>query len=301
MRRSDDLKELIAAMVKAQAQMPNATRDKQGMDGNRTYPYATLASVIDTMREPFTSNGLCHWQCVRLTESGEVSVETFIAHVSGQMYSEVLARKPDRRDNVKGLGSEISYLKRYALMAMAGIAAEEDDEGIERGQNAPRRAEAGNKPPMPTRRAAKEAVKANAAPEPTTIDAEPETEVPFEDHEGENQCAYMLPGEAKSLQAAIDQDMSAASEKGADAVNAAWELHRASIALLPPDAQAALKKKGQELLGVNRRAGKEAVAQHEGQLDPTPSVGPPTPPPAGYDMPDIPPILDRRPNGGARK
>ena len=281
MHKSTEVNEIAAALAKAQGEMGHAIKD--ATNPHFRSQYATLVSVIEAVREALSKNGVFYWQPAETDPDGNVCVTTHLIHSSGQWVASELKMAPGKKD-AQGVGATITYARRYGLMAACGIAPGDDDDAnvIVAKNTRPR--------PVP----------ADRAPKPPMPDT-PEAAVPFEDHEGKNQCTYMLPGEAKSLQAAIDQDMSAASEKGADAVSAAWELHRASIALLSADAQAALKKKGQDLLGVNRRAGKEAVAQHEGEPDPTPTVGPPTPPPAAYDMPDIPPILDRRPNGGARK
>ena len=233
MKRTDSITDLIGALVKAQAEMPNAFMDAEGMDGNRTYPYATLASVIEAIRKPFANNGLCFWQCVSMTPEKAVCVETTIAHVSGQTISEQLIRTPDRRDNVKGLGSEISYLKRYAVMAMAGCAAAVDDDEIEAGgrKGSAKRVSTDKAPapPMPTRRAAKEMVKAaegEPRPEPTTFPdtSDPSDIVTLTDRHG-NTATYSMSGEPTSIAAAIQTDLVDCAADSAGELERAWERH----------------------------------------------------------------------------
>ena len=142
-------------------------------------------------------------------------------------------------------------------------------------------------------------VPADKAPSPPKPPPPGSTQHEFADCYGEI-STYTLPDEAASVRAAVEHDLSQAATIGGDAVREAWERHKPLVALLPDTSQKALKKKGQELLGVNRRAGKEAVAASQGEPDPVPTVGPPTPPPAAYDMPDIPDYLRREPNGGAQ-
>ena len=100
-------------------------------------------------------------------------------------------------------------------------------------------------------------------------------------------ATYELPDEANSVRAAIESDLSEAANMGPDAVKDAWERHRPAVAQLEADVQAAVKAKAQGLLGVKRRAAKEAVAQHEGEPDPTPTVG---------EMEPIPDHLRREPS-----
>lgn len=126
MNRSETVKELAAALCKAQATMLGAARAKEAAITNtRSYKYADLASVWDACREPLTANGLSVIQAARSIQAG-VEIETLLLHSSGEWISETLAI-PVQRGDAQGFGSALTYCRRYGLMAMIGIAPEDDD------------------------------------------------------------------------------------------------------------------------------------------------------------------------------
>lgn len=126
MIKSETLELLAAALVKAQAKLKPAPMDRKNtFFGSK---YATLASVIETIREPFAANGLTFTQMPR-TEGDMVYVQTVFLHTSGQYLGSEVGARPTKTDP-QAYGSAITYLKRYGLQAMAGISsADEDDDG----------------------------------------------------------------------------------------------------------------------------------------------------------------------------
>jgi len=123
MRQSEQITELFAALAKAQGEIIPAKKDVENTFFKSKY--ADLASVQDVLREPLSKNGLSVIQLARNIESG-VEVETILAHSSGQFISETLACPLQKKD-AQGIGLAITYLRRYGLMAMCGVAAEDDD------------------------------------------------------------------------------------------------------------------------------------------------------------------------------
>lgn len=115
--------DLAAALCKAQAQMEGAKKDAN--NPHFKSKYADLASVWDAIRGPLTSNGLSVVQLLRSTQNG-VAVETILMHASGQQISDVFA-VPASKNDAQGYGSAATYARRYALMAMVGVAPEDDD------------------------------------------------------------------------------------------------------------------------------------------------------------------------------
>jgi hypothetical protein len=115
--------DLAAALCKAQAQMEGAKKDAN--NPHFKSKYADLASVWDAIRAPLTSNGLSVVQLLR-SISGGVEVETILMHASGQQISDVFA-VPATKNDAQGYGSAATYARRYALMAMVGVAPEDDD------------------------------------------------------------------------------------------------------------------------------------------------------------------------------
>lgn len=125
--QSDSLNELASALAKAQGEITGASKD-------RTNPafqskYATLASCWDACREPLSKNGLAVIQRVSEASRNVVSVETLLVHSSGQWVSQVV-RLPVDKPTAQGVGSAITYARRYGLSAAVGVApADDDDDG----------------------------------------------------------------------------------------------------------------------------------------------------------------------------
>jgi hypothetical protein len=115
--------DLASALCKAQAQMEGAKKDAN--NPHFKSKYADLASVWDAIRGPLTSNGLSVVQLLR-SIAGGVEVETILMHASGQQISDVFA-VPATKNDAQGYGSAATYARRYALMAMVGVAPEDDD------------------------------------------------------------------------------------------------------------------------------------------------------------------------------
>lgn len=127
MRMSDQINDLAAALVKAQGEIGGAKKDSENPHFRSSY--ADLASVWDACRAPLTKHGLCVMQFPRLTVSDGgvlLDLETVLAHTSGQFMAEtlsVIVSKPD----AQGIGSALTYARRYALSAVVGVAPEDDD------------------------------------------------------------------------------------------------------------------------------------------------------------------------------
>jgi hypothetical protein len=122
-RRSENINELAAALAKAQGQMSPAKKDTKGVHNSK---YADLASCWEAIRKPFADNGLAIMQAPIPTEGTFVSIETILVHSSGQWQSSILTMVPVKNDP-QGIGSCLTYARRYALSAMTGVCPEDDD------------------------------------------------------------------------------------------------------------------------------------------------------------------------------
>lgn len=117
------LKNLAGALCKAQAEMEGAKKD--ALNPHFRNKYADLASVWEAIRGPLTKNGLSVVQLLRSVQGG-VEVETILLHSSGERISDVFAMPASKAD-AQGYGSAATYARRYALMALVGVAPEDDD------------------------------------------------------------------------------------------------------------------------------------------------------------------------------
>lgn len=118
---------LYEALANAQGEMENATKDVENTFFKSKY--SDLASVRTAIREPFAKNGLAVIQLPRYdSDTGLVTVRTILTHKSGvTLEDEEPLSLPVGKKDAQAVGSAITYARRYALMAIAGIAPEDDD------------------------------------------------------------------------------------------------------------------------------------------------------------------------------
>ncbi len=123
MKMSETIAELATALSKAQGQIDDATKD--GINPAFRSKYADLAAYRAVIREPLAVNDLSIIQLPR-TRQGFVEVETILMHKSGEFVSETL-EIPVPKFDAHGIGSGISYGRRYGLMSVLCLAAVDDD------------------------------------------------------------------------------------------------------------------------------------------------------------------------------
>jgi hypothetical protein len=123
MTHSEQINEIAAALAKAQGQIEGAKKDSTNPHFKSSY--ADLSSVWDACRKALTTNGLSVVQGAE-SEDGRVGITTVLLHVSGQWMKSTLFMRP-AKDDPQGVGSCLTYARRYALSAMVGVAPEDDD------------------------------------------------------------------------------------------------------------------------------------------------------------------------------
>lgn len=137
MKTSDTIKELSTALSQAQAAMRPAAANS--VNPHFKSNYADLASIWNACREPLTKNGLAVVQTPDTDDRNNVVVTTRLTHISGEWVESALAI-PIQKPTPQGIGSLITYARRYALAAIVGVAPEGDDddgEGAEARQAKP--------------------------------------------------------------------------------------------------------------------------------------------------------------------
>ena len=122
--QSETIGKLAEALSKAQGSMSAAARSGKGNYGY----YATLDSVWDAARKPLADNGLAVTQATDISESGDMVMVTTLMHSSGEWIGGVYPVRP-AQNTPQGMGSAITYARRYSLSAMLGLAADDDDDG----------------------------------------------------------------------------------------------------------------------------------------------------------------------------
>lgn len=126
--QSEKIQELAAALGKAQAAIRGAQKD--GRNPHFRSMYATLDSVWQACREQLTSNGFSVLQTFGANETVGDYMETLLLHTSGQwVSSRIRWAPPGGGSDAQKLGSYLTYLRRYALSALVGVAPTDDDDG----------------------------------------------------------------------------------------------------------------------------------------------------------------------------
>ena len=123
MTKSDTIASLAAALNKAQAEMSGAKKSAKNPFFKSNY--ANLEEVINCVKEPFANNGLSFVQ-FPISGEGLAGVETIIMHESGEFISGEFLLKCSKNDP-QGMGSAITYARRYGLQSACGIPSEDDD------------------------------------------------------------------------------------------------------------------------------------------------------------------------------
>ena len=145
MNKSESIVQLARALTLAQKDMGKASMESANPFFKSKY--ADLTSVWEACRKPLTDNGLSIVQTLGIAGVSEFQVlETILLHNSGEWISGILKLNPVKNDP-QGMGSAITYARRYSLAAMVGICPEDDDgEGAMKRQKAESKAEPKAKP-----------------------------------------------------------------------------------------------------------------------------------------------------------
>ena len=121
MNKSESIKELATALCKFQGAVEKIK--KGATNPFFKSKYATLADILDVIRQPLADAGLSFVQFPK----GAYGLETMLMHTSGEYLSESYEMRPTK-DDPQGAGSVITYQRRYALGAVLGLNIDEDDD-----------------------------------------------------------------------------------------------------------------------------------------------------------------------------
>lgn len=115
---------LWTALAKAQGEMTSAVKDAK--NPHFKSHYATLAAVVDVIRAPLSQHGIA-WVQVVGVDTNTVSIETWLHHEGGGSIGCGTMTASAKDSSPQAIGSTLTYLRRYSLMAALGIPAEDDD------------------------------------------------------------------------------------------------------------------------------------------------------------------------------
>lgn len=123
---SEHVEKLFEAIALAQASMEDANVTKTLENTHFKSKYADLAGAVSIARPAFAKSGIAIIQ-VPTTKGHLVRITTLLGHSSGQWLRATLGMKPTKTDP-QGVGAAITYARRYSLLAITGLAPEEDDD-----------------------------------------------------------------------------------------------------------------------------------------------------------------------------
>jgi hypothetical protein len=115
------------AIAAAKAQIPPIERNATGHNNKRYANFAAIATVVDPI---LSQHGLSYR--FRTTQTDKISVTCILSHKAGHSEETTLAGPADSSGNknaIQAIGSTLTYLQRYSLVQMLGLAAAADDDG----------------------------------------------------------------------------------------------------------------------------------------------------------------------------
>lgn len=154
-RKSPSVAALAKALCAAQAEMENPPKDS--VNPHFKSRYADLATVRDTIVPVLVKHKLSVLQLPCECGSGP-ALTTLLLHESGEWVETTIGLHPSKVDP-QGIGSALTYARRYALQSLAGVAADDDDDDDGAAASRPQK-------PAATKVEAKPAAEADTEPDP---------------------------------------------------------------------------------------------------------------------------------------
>jgi hypothetical protein len=108
-------------LIKLQSGLEHVKRDTQA----HRYKYAQLDQCWDTIKNPLIKNNFCFIQLPYNNEE-KIGIHSILLHKSGQRLESKIAMNPIKPDP-QAVGSLLTYLRRYSLMAIIGLCPVDDD------------------------------------------------------------------------------------------------------------------------------------------------------------------------------
>lgn len=129
---SDNTKEIIGALIKAQKSMANPS--KNAKNDHFKNKYADLANVLNSCLDILNENGIYVFQPTVPGENGVLYLITKLQHVTGEWIQSVIPinikwfeESKVRINILHQVGGAITYYRRYALLSLLGLSAEDND------------------------------------------------------------------------------------------------------------------------------------------------------------------------------
>ena len=124
MKTSESIKQIAEALVSAQKEIRFAAKDST--NPHFKSKYANINSVIEAVKKPLNDNGIAILQSLSPSGDNKLHLTTRLLHSSGE-WIEDTAVCPIQKQDPQGLGSAISYIRRYSISSLCALYADDDD------------------------------------------------------------------------------------------------------------------------------------------------------------------------------
>ena len=118
-------KEYVAAMARFREMAPTIDQTRSG----HNIKYAGLAETLEQIRGILSECGLSHsWKTEQ--DGDRITVTCCVTHIGGHQECTTMSAAPDTsgsKNSIQAIGSTITYLERYTLFAILGLASKEQD------------------------------------------------------------------------------------------------------------------------------------------------------------------------------
>ena len=120
-----------AAMAKFKENPPKISKNNHVKFGNTEYDHATLSHVVERITESLSAVGISHKWSIQQPDS-QIAVSCVLTHELGHSESTTLRAAADTsgaKNAIQAIGSAVTYLQRYTLLAATGLAAGLNNDG----------------------------------------------------------------------------------------------------------------------------------------------------------------------------
>lgn len=122
-------KKIEDALFAAQEELLQLVLTKDARNPHFKNSYLTLDGLLEKILPVLRNNDILLTQPVAVS-GGELALDTRLYHVpSGTEILSTMPLNKLQREDPQGQGSAITYARRYSLMSMLGLVADEDDDG----------------------------------------------------------------------------------------------------------------------------------------------------------------------------
>jgi hypothetical protein len=131
--RNESRKAFVTALTAFKSNPPTLTKNKHVKFGTTEYDHATLDKVTEIIGKALSAHGLSHrWEVEQ--KDAAITVACVITHEKGhseRVQMQATADTSGSKNSIQAIGSTVTYLQRYTLLAATGLAAKgQDDDGL---------------------------------------------------------------------------------------------------------------------------------------------------------------------------